>query len=233
MTCTTRSRRAAAALAALSLGVLALTACNGDAEEDAAAPVTSASPSKADKAGDKGKGKESGAPSTAKPGGGGGAGKGGSTSGGGGGGTPPASDDGAGDDQDGGVGMCQTTDMTYRVTVASKPTSHALLTVTNTSGDPCLLGANDAVITIPALDGSAGHRGPDGKDWLLEPGEKAYLGILFAAAGSEGGKSADKAEIALAASESPTTVPIDGGPVTINDPQATSFFGTAEDALTY
>ncbi|HET9380561.1 MAG TPA: DUF4232 domain-containing protein [Streptomyces sp.] len=227
MTRTARPRRTAAALAAASLGLLALTACDGGSGKDKAVPGASASPSTV------GKGKGSGAPSTAGPGGGG-AGEGASASGGGGGGgTKAPSDAGAGDDQDGGVGMCETTDLTYTVTVASKPAGHALLTAANTGGDPCLLAVNDVVITIPALDGAAGHRGPDGEDRILEPGEKAYAGILFAAADSGGGKSADKAEIALTASESPTTVPIGGGPVTVDDPQVTSFFGTAEDALTY
>ncbi|MET7367759.1 DUF4232 domain-containing protein [Streptomyces sp. NPDC005566] len=212
-----RSRRTTAVLAALSLGIVALTACNGDAEDDAAAPGAKASPSATDKVtssptapSDGGSGDSSDEPTT-----------------------PPPSEPGSDDDQDGGVGMCETTDLTYKVTVASKLVNHVLLTAANKGSDPCLLSANDLVITIPGLDGAAEHTGPDGKDWILEVGESAYAGILFARADTAGGKSADKVEIALAASESPTTVPINGGPVTVNDGQVTSFFGTAEDALTY
>ncbi|MFD5520355.1 DUF4232 domain-containing protein [Streptomyces sp. NPDC127066] len=223
---TARSRRTTAALAALSIGVLALTACNGDAENDAATPGTHASPS----ATGTGKGKGTDTPSSADPGdGGSGSGKSsGSPST-----PPPSSKPGADDDQDGGVGMCETADLTYKVTVASRPVNHALLTAGNKGSDPCLLPANELVITIPGLDGAAGHMGPDGKDWILKPGESAYAGIMFSRADTAGGKSADKVEVALTASESPTTVPVAGGPITVNDSQVTSFFGTAEDALTY
>ncbi|MFF7844995.1 DUF4232 domain-containing protein [Streptomyces ossamyceticus] len=232
-----RARRATAVLAALSLGVLALTACKGDAEQDAAAPSTTASPSAPGKDKGKGKGKETGKdtgkdkgadkPATDAPGGSGGSGGSSGSDG-----TPEASEP-ATDDQDGGVGMCETTDLSYKVTVASKPVNHALLTATNNSGDPCLLPAGELVVTIPGLDGAAEHMGPTGEDWILNSGEKAYAGILFSRADTPGGKSADKVEIALSAAESPTTVPIADGPVTVNDSQVTSFFGTAEDALTY
>ncbi|MER5399336.1 DUF4232 domain-containing protein [Streptomyces sp. NPDC002599] len=220
---TARSRRTTAALAALSIGVLALTACNGDAESDAATPGTHASPSAT------GTDEATETPSSADPGDGGGSGKSsGSPS------TPPSSPKpGADDDQDGGVGMCETADLTYKVTVASRPVNHALLTAGNKGSDPCLLPANELVITIPGLDGAAGHMGPEGKDWILKPGESAYAGIMFSRADTAGGKSADKVEVALTASESPTTVPVGGGPITVNDSQVTSFFGTAEDALTY
>ncbi|MDX3694692.1 DUF4232 domain-containing protein [Streptomyces europaeiscabiei] len=224
MAYTTRSRRTTAVLAVLSLGIMALTACNGDAEKDTAAPSATASPSVADR------GKESDAPSTAGPGDGGsdkGDSSGSPES------APPSSEPGVDDDQDGGVGMCETTDLSYKVTVASKLVNHALLTATNKSGDPCLLPANELVITIPGLDGAAEHMGPDGKDWIVEAGESAYAGILFARADTAGGKSTDQVEVALTASESPATVAIDDGPVTVNDGQVTSFFGTAEDALTY
>ncbi|MDX3778215.1 DUF4232 domain-containing protein [Streptomyces europaeiscabiei] len=220
----TRSRRTTAALAVLSLGIMALTACNGDAEKDTAAPSATASPSAADR------GKESDTPSTAGPGDGGsdkGDSSGSPES------APPSSEPGVDDDQDGGVGMCETTDLSYKVTVASKLVNHALLTATNKSGDPCLLPVNELVITIPGLDGAAEHMGPDGKDWIMEAGESAYAGILFARADTAGGKSTDQVEVALTASESPATVAIDDGPVTVNDGQVTSFFGTAEDALTY
>jgi hypothetical protein len=219
-----RPRRTTAVVTALSLGILALTACNGDAEKDKGAPSATASPSGA------GAGKDSATPSTADPGDGGAAGEGSSGSGGG---TPPPSQSGAGDDQDGGVGMCETTDLSYNVTVASKPVNHALLTAANKGSDPCLLSANELVITIPGLDGAAQHMGPEGEDRMLEVGESAYAGILFSRADTAGGKSADKVEVALTASESPITVPIDDGPVTVNDGQVTSFFPTAEDALTY
>ncbi|MFI7413047.1 DUF4232 domain-containing protein [Streptomyces sp. NPDC049627] len=226
MAYTARSRRTTAVLATLSLGILALSACNGDADKDtSAAPSTAASSSAA--------GSDAGAdaPSTAAPGdGGSGSGTGGSS---GSGGSTPSSEPGADDGQDGGVGMCETADLGYNVTVASRPVNHALLTATNKSGDACLLPANDLVITIPGLDGASEHMGPAGKDWMLKAGERAYAGILFSRADTAGGKSADKVEIALTASESPTTVPIDDGPVTVNDGQVTSFFGTAEDALTY
>ncbi|MFE1288513.1 DUF4232 domain-containing protein [Streptomyces sp. NPDC058751] len=224
---TARSRRTTAALAALSIGVLALTACNGDAEGDVAAPGKHASPSATDKGADKGEATD--VPSSAAPGDGGGSGKSSATPG-----TPSsAPTSGSDDDQDGGVGMCETTDLTYKVTVASRPVNHALLTASNKGGDACLLPANDLVITIPGLDGAAEHMGPEGKDWILKPGESAYAGILFARADTAGGKSADKVEVALTASESPSTVPVAGGPITVNDSQVTSFFGTAEDALTY
>ncbi|MEU4167874.1 DUF4232 domain-containing protein [Streptomyces sp. NPDC026665] len=217
-----RSRRTAAALAALSIGMLALTACNGDADNDVAAPGKQASPSAT------GKGKGTDTPSSAD---GGGSGKSSASP------TPstPASsqEPGSDDDQDGGVGMCETADLTYKVTVASRPVNHALLAASNKGSDPCLLSANELVITIPGLDGAAEHMGPEGKDWILKPGESAYAGILFSRADTAGGKSADKVEVALTASESPTTVSINGGPVTVNDGQVTSFFGTAEDALTY
>ncbi|WP_216586720.1 DUF4232 domain-containing protein [Streptomyces brasiliscabiei] len=227
MTYTARSRRTTAALAALALGVLALTACGGGAEKDtdaantatpgATAPSTSApakaAPSKA--------APSATAPSTvASP-------SGGTDS------ASPSSEPGADDDQDGGVGMCETSDLDYTVTVASLPVSHALLTATNNSGDPCLLPAGDLVITIPGLDGAAEHRGPAGTDWIMEPGERAYAGILFDGADTPGGKSADQVEIALTAAESPATVAIADGPVTVDDSQVTSFFGTAEDALSY
>ncbi|WP_326789864.1 DUF4232 domain-containing protein [Streptomyces sp. NBC_00151] len=221
---TARSRRTTAALAALSIGILALTACNGDAENDAAAPGTHASPSAT------GTDESTDTPSSADPGdGGGGSGKSSDSPS-----TPSSSPKpGADDDQDGGVGMCETTDLTYNVTVASRPVNHALLTASNKGSDPCLLPANELVITIPGLDGAAGHMGPDGKDWILKPGERAYAGIMFSRADTAGGKSADKVEVALTASESPTTVPVNDGPITVNDSQVTSFFGTAEDALTY
>ncbi|MFB7245497.1 DUF4232 domain-containing protein [Streptomyces populi] len=225
---TARSRRTTAALAALSIGVLALTACNGDAENDVAAPSKHASPS-ATSAG-KGTDKGTGTPSSAAPGeGGDGGGKPSSSP------STPASSSkpGADDDQDGGVGMCETADLTYKVTVASRPVNHALLTASNKGSDSCLLPANELVITIPGLDGAAEHMGPDGKDWILKPGESAYAGIMFSRADTAGGKSADKVEVALTASESPTTVPVGDGPITVNDSQVTSFFGTAEDALTY
>ncbi|MGW1671336.1 DUF4232 domain-containing protein [Streptomyces sp. NPDC002324] len=221
---TARSRRTTAVLAVLSLGIIALTACKGGAEADASGPGTTASPSASDG------GKDADKPSTAGQGGGdGGSGdsSGGSES------TPAPSEPGADDGQDGGVGMCETTDLTYKVTVASKLVNHALLAATNTSGDPCLLPANELVITIPGLDGAAEHMGPEGKDWIMKAGETAYAGILFSRADTAGGKSADKVEVALTASESPATVVIGDGPVTVNDGQVTSFYGTAEDALTY
>jgi hypothetical protein len=223
MAYTARSRRTTAALAALSLGIVALTACNGDAENDTSAPGASASPSVT--VPDKG----TGTPSPTGPG------EGSSDSGSPADShsTPAPSGSGAEDDQDGGVGMCETTDLSYKVTVASRPVNHALLAAANKGSDPCLLSANELVITIPGLDGAAGHMGPDGKDWILKAGETAYAGILFSRADTAGGKSADKMEVALTPSESPMTVPIGGGPVTVNDGQVTSFFGTAEDALTY
>ncbi|MGV9453729.1 DUF4232 domain-containing protein [Streptomyces sp. NPDC003635] len=216
-------RRTAAVVAALSFGVMALTACEGGSETDGAAPSApaSASPAGADK------GTES--PSTAAPEDGGS--DSGSTSGGA--GATPSSTPDSGDGQDGGVGMCETSDLSYDVTVASRPVNHALLTATNTSGDPCLLPANELVITIPGLDGAAEHMGPEGTDWMLEDGERAYAGIMFSKADTAGGKSAEDVEVALTAAESPATVPINDGPVTVNDGQVTSFFGTAEDALTY
>lgn len=221
---TARSRRTTAALAALSIGILALTACNGDAENDAATPGTHASPSAT------GTDEATDTPSSADPGDGGGGSEKSSDSPS----TPPSSaKPAADDDQDGGVGMCETADLTYNVTVASRPVNHALLTAGNKGSDPCLLPANELVITIPGLDGAAGHMGPEGKDWILKPGESAYAGIMFSRADTAGGKSADKVEVALTASESPMTVPVKGGPITVNDSQVTSFFGTAEDALTY
>jgi hypothetical protein len=225
MAYTARSRRTTAVLAVFSLGVMVLSACTADAEKDIAAPSATASPSptSADK--------DTDAPSTAGATGGSGSGGGGSAESGG--STPPSPAPASDDDQDGGVGMCETTDLSYHVTVASKPVNHALLTATNKSGDPCLLPANELVITVPGLDGAAEHMGPDGKDWILKSGEKAYAGIMFSRADSAGGKSADKVEVALTAAESPATVAVDDGPVTINDSQVTGFFGTAEDALTY
>ncbi|MFE1443547.1 DUF4232 domain-containing protein [Streptomyces sp. NPDC058739] len=224
-----RSRRTTAVLAAVSLGLVALTACEGDT--DTAAPSASVS---SPAAGDTGADKGSGTPSTSDPGDGG-TGGGDTTGGGstGGGGTSAPTEPGSDDGQDGGVGMCETTDLTYVVTVASKPVNHALLTATNKSADSCLLPANELVLTIPTLDGAAGHMGPEGKDWILKTGETAYAGILFSHADTAGGKSADKVEIALTAAESPATVSIGGGPVNVNDPEVTTFFGTAEDALTY
>ncbi|MFJ5776898.1 DUF4232 domain-containing protein [Streptomyces sp. NPDC093094] len=220
---TARIRRTAAALAALSLGVLALTACDGDTEKDTSAPSATASASAAD-ADD-----ATATPSTSAPSDGGAdAGSSGSD-----GGTPSPSESATDDGQDGGVGMCETSDLAYDVTVASRPVNHALLKATNSSGDDCLLAAGELVLTIPELDGAAGHMGPDGKDWILKAGESAYAGILFSHADTAGGKSTDKVEIALSASETPTTVSVAGGPVTVNDPQVTTFFGTAEDALTY
>ncbi|MDX3520026.1 DUF4232 domain-containing protein [Streptomyces scabiei] len=226
MTYAVRSRRTTAALAVLSLGILALTACKGDADQDASAPVPTASPSPTK--GGKGGGKDTDKPSTAGQGDGGG-----EDSSGGAEGTPAASEPGTDDGQDGGVGICETTDLSYKVTVASKLVNHALLAATNKSGDPCLLPANELVITIPGLDGAAEHMGPEGKDWIMKPGETAYAGILFSRADTAGGKSAGKVEVALTASESPATVTIVDGPVTVNDGQVTSFYGTAEDALTY
>ncbi|MFE0677099.1 DUF4232 domain-containing protein [Streptomyces sp. NPDC058867] len=218
----TTTRRTTAVLAALSLGILALTACDGDTGQDTAAPSATASPS----AGSDGEG-GSARPSASAPG------DGGEDSSDGGAATASPSQAGADDDQDGGVGMCETTDLSYTVTVASKPVNHALLTAANNGTDPCLLPANDLVITFPGLDGAAEHMGPTGEDWLLNPGEKAYAGILSSRADTAGGKSAAQAEIALSAAESPSTVTITGGPVTVNDTAVTSFFGTAEDALTY
>ncbi|MET9895277.1 DUF4232 domain-containing protein [Streptomyces sp. NPDC006465] len=224
MAYTLRSRRTTAALAALSLGLLALTACNGDAEKDTTTPGAQASPSGSSS--DKGAGSSS---PTAGPGdGGSGSGKSSAKPS-----APASSEPGADDGQDGGVGMCETADLSYNVTVASRPVNHALLTAANKGSDPCLLAANELVLTIPGLDGAAGRMGPDGKDWILKPGEKAYAGILFSRADTAGGKSVDKVEVALTASESPTTLSINGGPVTVNDMQVTTFFGTAEDALTY
>ncbi|MDT0569053.1 DUF4232 domain-containing protein [Streptomyces sp. DSM 3412] len=241
MTHAARSRRITAVLAACSLGIVALTACEGGADSDAASPSTSASAP--GKGSGKGAGSDKDATATASPddadGAGGGSGGDSSDSDG----TPPSSDSGSDksgsggsgtdDDQDGGVGMCETTDLSYDVTVASKSANHALLTATNTGGDPCLLAANDLVITIPGLDGAAEHRGPTVDDWLLNAGERAYAGILFSGVGTEGGKTAHQVEIALTASESPATVAIDNGPVTVNDGTVTSFLGTAEDALSY
>jgi hypothetical protein len=203
--------------------MVALTACDTDSEKDAAAP----SPTLSASAGGIDGG--TGTPSAAGPSDGGTSDEGSS---GGGGSTPSPSDAGA-DDQDGGVGMCETTDLDYVVTVASKPVNHALLTASNKGDDPCLLPAGELTLTIPELDGAAGHMGPAGKDWILEPGETAYAGILFSRADTAGGKSADKVEVALTPAESPTTVPVGGGPVTVNDMEVTSFFGSAEDALTY
>ncbi|MFF3617461.1 DUF4232 domain-containing protein [Streptomyces sp. NPDC002580] len=222
-----RSRRTTAALAALSLGVLALTACNGDADNDTSAPGSSASPSV------KAPGKGTATPSPTRSSDG--SGDSGSPSDSPSAPAPSKSGSGSGseDGQDGGVGMCETTDLSYKVTVASRPVNHALLAASNKGSDPCLLSANELVITIPGLDGAAEHMGPSGKDWILEVGESAYAGILFSRADTAGGKSADKVEVALTPSESPTTVPINDGPVTVNDGQVTSFFGTAEDALTY
>ncbi|QFR02082.1 DUF4232 domain-containing protein [Streptomyces phaeolivaceus] len=220
MTYTARARRTSAVLAALSLGVLALTACDGGTDKDTAGAST-ATPSATDPT--------TAAPSATAPG------KEASPSGGSddADGASPSSEPGVDDGQDGGVGMCETSDLDYTVTVASLPFSHALLTATNNSGDPCLLPADDPVITIPGLDGAAEHRGPTGTDWILEAGGRAYAGILFDAADTTGGKTADQVEIALTAAESPATVTIDDGPVTVDDSQVTGFFGTAEDALSY
>lgn len=220
---TTRSRRTAAVLVAFSLGALALTACNGGGAQDAAAADTSASPSpSATRQG-------ADTPATADPSDAGD--ESGTSSGAS--GSSPSSEPGAEDDQDGGVGMCETTDLTYNVTVASSPVNHALLTAVNKGTEPCLLPADDLVITIPGLDGAAEHTGPDGTDWILKTGESAYAGIMFSRADTAGGTSTDKVEVALTAAESPSTVVIGDGPVTVNDPQVTAFFGTAEDALTY
>ncbi|MER5478743.1 DUF4232 domain-containing protein [Streptomyces sp. NPDC002734] len=220
-----RPRRTAAALAALSLGTLLLTACGGgDADEGTGPAATSAAPSPADT------GKPSATPSTAGPG------DGGSTAGSSpddSEGTPPPSKAGSDDDQDGGVGMCETHDMAYTVTVASKPTHHALLTAVNKGGAPCLLAVNELVITIPGLDGAAEHAGPTDTDRIVEPGGRAYAGIQFSRGDDAGGKSADKVEVALTAAETPATVPVGDGPVTVNDMLVTSFFTTAEDALSY
>ncbi len=221
MAISARSRRTTAVLAALSLGMLALTACNGDGDTDAA-PSTATTPSAT--APDKG----SDAPSSAAPSDGGSTG-GGSDSGGG----ATASADPAADDQDGGVGMCETTDLSYTVTVASSPVNHALLTAVNKQSDPCLLPVNELSLTIPGLDGAFQHMGPENEDRILKAGEKAYAGIMFSRADTPGGKSADKVEIALTAAETPATVTIAGGPVTVNESEVTSFFTTAEDALTY
>ncbi|MGW0838689.1 DUF4232 domain-containing protein [Streptomyces sp. NPDC002787] len=231
MAYTARSRRTAAVLAVLSLSLMALTACDGIGKgedgKNTAAPSAAASSSAAT-------GTESdqdaGTASTAEPGDGGNDSGGSSDASDS---APPATEAGVDDGQDGGVGMCETTDMSYKVTVASKPVNHALLTATNKSGDPCLLPANELVITIPGLDGAAEHMGPENTDWILETGESAYAGIMFSRTDTAGGKSADKVEVALTASESPATVSIDGGPVTVNDGQVTGFFATAEDALTY
>ncbi|WP_151772333.1 DUF4232 domain-containing protein [Streptomyces abyssomicinicus] len=222
-----RPRRTAAALAALSLGALLLTACGGgDAGKDTGTPATSAAPSPA------GTGEPSATPSTAGPGDGGGS----STPGGSpddGDGTPPPSKAGSDDDQDGGVGMCETHDMAYTVTVASKPAHHALLTAVNKGGAPCLLPVNELVITIPGLDGAAEHVGPEDTDRIVEPGGRAYAGIRFSRGDDAGGKSADKVEVALTAAETPATLPVGDGPVTVNDMLVTSFLTTAEDALSY
>jgi hypothetical protein len=220
-----RSRRTnTVALVAFALGALALTACSGGEAKDAAASAgTSSSPSpSATRQG-------ADTPATADPSDGGG--ETGTSSGSG--GSSPSSDPGAEDDQDGGVGMCETTDLSYNVTVASSPVNHALLTAVNKGAEPCLLPAGDLVITIPGLDGAAEHTGPDGTDWILKTGESAYAGIMFSRADTAGGSSTDKVEVALSAAESPSTVGIDGGPVTVNDAQVTAFFGSAEDALTY
>ncbi|MFE5207705.1 DUF4232 domain-containing protein [Streptomyces sp. NPDC056600] len=222
-----RPRRTAAALAALSLGTLLLTACgDGDADKGTGPAATSAapSPSPADT------GKPSATPSTAGPD------DGGSTAGGSpddSEGTPPPSKAGADDDQDGGVGMCETHDMAYTVTVASKAAHHALLTAVNKGGAPCLLPVNDLVITIPGLDGAAEHVGPKDTDRIVEPGGRAYAGIHFSRGDDAGGKSVDKVEVALTAAETPATLPVDDGPVTVNDMLVTTFFTTAEDALSY
>ncbi|MEU3555808.1 DUF4232 domain-containing protein [Streptomyces fragilis] len=217
-----RPRRTAAALAALSLGALLLTACGGDADKDTGAAATSAAPSPA------GNGKPSATPSTAGPS------DGGSTAGGSpDDGTPPPSKAASDDDQDGGVGMCETHDMAYRVTVASKAAHHALLTAVNKGDAPCLLAVNELVITIPGLDGSAEHVGPEDTDRIVEPGGRAHAGIRFSRGDDAGGKSADKVEVALTAAETPATVPVGDGPVTVNDMLVTSFFTTAEDALSY
>lgn len=219
-----RPRRTAAALAALSLGALLLTACGGDADKDTGAAATPAAPSAADT------GERPATPSTTGPG------DGGSTTGSSpddGEGTPPPSKAQADDDQDGGVGMCETHDMAYTVTVASKPTHHALLTAVNKGGAPCLLPVNELVVTIPGLDGAAEHTGPEDTDRIVEPGGRAYAGIHFSRGDDAGGKSADKVEVALTAAETPATLPVGGGPVTVNDMMVTTFFATAEDALSY
>jgi hypothetical protein len=222
---TLRPRRTVATLAALSFGALLLTACGGgDADKDTGAAASSAAPSPA------GTGKPPATPSTAGPG------DGGSTAAG----SPDAVDDapppskaGSDDDQDGGVGMCETHDMTYTVTVASKAAHHALLTAVNKGGVPCLLPVNELVITIPGLDGAAEHVGPQDTDRMMEPGERAYAGIRFSRGDDAGGKSVDKVEVALIAAEAPATLPVGDGPVTVNDMLVTSFFTTAEDALSY
>ncbi|NYV76343.1 DUF4232 domain-containing protein [Streptomyces sp. UH6] len=219
-----RPRRTAAALAALSLGALLLTAGGGDADKDTGTPTTSAAPSPADP------GEPSATPSSAGPG------DGGSTAGGSpddGDGTPPPSEAAANDDQDGGVGMCETHDMAYTVTVASEPAQHALLTAVNKGGSPCLLPVNELVITIPGLDGAAEHVGPEDTDRIVEPGGRAYAGIRFSRGDDAGGRSADKVEVALTAAETPATLPVGDGPVTVNDMLVTSFLTTAEDALSY
>ncbi|MEU9577557.1 DUF4232 domain-containing protein [Streptomyces chilikensis] len=218
-----RPRRTAAALAALSLGALALTACGGGTGKDTAAPATSAAPSSA------GTGKPSATPSTAGPGDGGGT-AGGSPDGGG---TPPPPEAGSDDGQDGGVGMCETKDMAWTVTVASEPAHHALLTAVNKGGAPCLLPVNELVITVPGLDGAAGHVGPEGTDRIVDPGGRSYAGVRFSRGDDAGGRSADKVEVALTAAETPATLPVGDGPVTVDDMLVTSFFGTAEDALSH
>jgi hypothetical protein len=244
---TVRSRRLTAVLAACSLGIVALTACGGDTgkDKDKASPRTSASPSRAgsdtdaeasataEAGGEGGDSADSGSTLPPSKSGSGKSGSGKSGTGKSGSGTSGSGGSATDDDQDGGVGMCETTDLSYNVTVASKEASHALLTATNNSGDPCLLAANDLVITIPELDGAAEHRGPTVDDWLLNPGDRAYAGILFAGLGTEGGKTAHQVEVALTAAESPATVTIADGPVTVNDGTVTSFLGTAEDALSY
>ncbi|MQY12882.1 hypothetical protein SRB5_30210 [Streptomyces sp. RB5] len=200
--------RSALILVSLALGTLTLTACN---DTDSGAPAPKEPAASASPAGDGGS-----KPSPkAKP----------SPTGG------PASEEGV----DGDVGMCRTQDLKYSIVVAVAGIDHALLTATNTTSEPCLLPANDLIVTIPGLDGAATHAGPTGANRGLKPGARAYAGILFAPGAAEdaGGHTATEADLALTAAETPTTVPVENGPVNINDMRVTSWFGTAEDALSF
>ncbi|GAA3375533.1 hypothetical protein GCM10020367_43710 [Streptomyces sannanensis] len=234
MTYAARSRRTVAVLAALSLGALTLTACGGGDGADKAASGATASATAAGT--DQGKDADTGA--SAEPAGGAtpSATTGGSASSGGTGGSGSSGGTGGGDSGSGTgdrVRVCRTAELTYKVVVASRPVNHALLTATNSGSKPCLLPTSEPVITFPALDGAAGHMGPAAKGFVLKGGDSAYAGIMLSRADVEGGKSVDSVNIALDASQSPTEVTVVGGPVTLNDPEVTSFFKTAEDALTY
>ncbi|MEU9861087.1 DUF4232 domain-containing protein [Streptomyces sp. NPDC047971] len=206
-------RRAAVALAAVTVSAVALTACGptgddaaGGAGKPTASPTKSTAPPKP-------------TPPPASPSA-----------------KPSGGSEGSSSDPDHAVFPCSTFDVTFSADLAESTTSSYLLKITNKSGKACkVLG--HPVVTFGALDGQATERGeaPGIEDAIrLEPGRSAYAGLM---GGANDGTGRTVHSIAMTMNtesdleQTPLTASTPGLYVSPARNSVTAWVNNAEDAL--